>query len=233
MKLAPNSVVRRVNLLSAAIACIAFSGVVHAQVNISVPGVDIKVGEKGVSTKVDGAANIEVGGNAAKGAKSGAGGTPGKCVNGVLRVSSTGTGDSKYGPLACDRVEIYVKAVGNVSIASVTAKSTVISSTGTGDLSIQSLVSDSVEIAASAVGNVKISQGSGDRMKIVNNGTGDIDAANVVVNTVTANLGAAGNVTVNAKSTIDANISGTGDLVHAGAARVNAQVSGVGSARPL
>lgn len=232
----------RLKITAAIVTYLASCGLAHAQVSASIPGVvDVKIGEKGISAKVEGVSEVNIGDAKAKGTKAtaakpasqAAAGPMGKCVNGVLRVANTGTGNSQYSSLSCDRVEIYVKAVGNITVGTVNAKSVVIGSSGTGDLNIQSLTTDALDIVVDAVGSVKIAQGNADRLKIVNDGTGNIDAARVTVNTVTANISAAGSATINANRTIDVNLSGTGDLMHAGPATVNAQVSGVGSAKPL
>jgi hypothetical protein len=225
-------------------ASVFATGSAFAQVSVNVPGVSATVNEKGVSVKAPGvSANVSgdmlaepaKGKGAAKatGAKTairpGAGG---KCVNGVLQVAITGSGDGSYSGLACDRVEVALTSSGHLKVGSISAKSVVFSLSGSGDLTVGKLDTDALEVTSISSGHVTIGEGRAANTKLALTGSGDYNGKNVIANDVSANLTSSGHATVHAARSIEGVLTGSGDLRHAGSASqvsINTTSSGQGT----
>jgi hypothetical protein len=240
--------------VAAIAAAVLQVSVVNAQVKVAAPGVDASVSGKGVSVnapgvsiKVDIPADFDVNDPTGDGKKAAAksattksnvksaGGagisrsTGGKCVDGVLRVVSSGSGDSKYSSLSCARVEVVLSSSGHVSVGDISAKSVLFKSSGSGDLKVGKLTADQLDIDNSSAGHVTIDQGSTTALSLVSVGSGDLNASGMVAQNVKADLRSSGHANVNAAQSIAGNLSGSGDLRYAGGATavaVNTSSSG-------
>jgi hypothetical protein len=225
--------------------------IVQAQTTVTAPGTDISVNGKGVSVKVPGVSINVDGGVETNDAKKSAGKVPmkstaksaggavgastgGKCVDGVLRVVNSGTGDSKYANLSCARIEILVLGAGHVTVGDVSAKAVSFKMAGTGDLKVGKLSTDQLDVNNEASGHVTIDSGTAPTLNVALSGTGDFNAKTVIAQNVKVELTASGHASVHAAQSLTANLSGTGDLRYAGAASVIAvNNSGAGTVSKL
>ena len=231
---------------------------VYAQVKVAAPGVDAAVSGKGVSVNAPGVSikvdipldfdindptgdgkkaaaksattksNVKPVGGAAI-SRSTATSAMGKCVDGVLRVVSSGSGDSRYSGLSCARVEVVLQNSGHISVGDISAKTVLFITSGSGDLKVGKLTTDQLDIDNSSTSNITISQGSATTLNVTSSGSGDLDASSMVSQNVKADLRNTGNANVYAAQSIAGNLSGSGDLRYAGTASavaVNASNTG-------
>jgi Putative auto-transporter adhesin, head GIN domain len=229
--------------VAGALSLASLAPVVYAQTTVTAPGADVSVSGKGVSVKVPGVSINVDGGvdtndpNAAKKgaakapmkstAKSAGGAavavgasTGGKCIDGVLRVVNSGTGDSKYTSLSCARVEILVLGAGHVTVSDIAAKTVSFKMAGTGDLKVGKISTDQLDVNSEASGHVMIDSGSAPALNVALSGTGDLNAKPVIAQNVKAELSGSGHALVHAAQSLTANLSGTGDLRYVGAATI-------------
>ncbi len=188
-----------------------------------------KATAKSVTTKSNGNATSGASINRSAGVSTG-----GKCVNGVLRVIASGMGDSSYSKLSCDRVELVLTNMGNLTVGEVAAQTVSINSSGMGNIKISKLGTERLDVDSSAQGDVTVNQGNAATLNVILGDMGNLDARGLISQNVKARLSSTGSARVFADRSIEADLSGMGDLIYKGGATVvSANASDMGTVKKM
>ena len=126
----------------------------------------------------------------------------------VNRVSISGSGSVKAGPLQSEDLHLDISGSGEMALAQLTARAVSLGVSGAGKLTASG-ETESVAVRISGSGNVQ---------------TGELAAQAAEVR-----ISGSGNVKVNAAQTLDVHISGSGSVIYRGQPQVSQRISGSGS----